>query len=706
MMKHVWTVLLLAWLSGNTAEAGALVKKEANASRVQWPEYGLDLTLSAGVQPAQLEASGTQVWRVESAGGPQTVTGQIQLGRRSMPCRIASAGRADLVQARYGMPAENRRINAIFNPDNDCVLVFSAGTLVPAAANGFIFTAPDTKTTVELELLPNYYREKRGVQYYTPIDKTYHRAPPSGWCSCYYYCSNVGEEDVLANAQWMAKELKDYGAQYIQLDDGWQGRGDGAGDNRDWFVIAPRFPHGMRWLADQIHALGLKAGLWVTPHGQSNDELFRQYPDMFLKRTDGSSTGKNPDGGDDWVGRYLLDTSSPRAQQYLKDMFAMFAQDWGYDYFKLDGQPNMPALYTQYHDQLAHPEVSATEEQALGSFANHLEYSTMYMNQSLAHGAAYRLGLQAIRDGIGPQRFVLGCGGTPLLNGAGLMNGSRTGADALAHWGGTKTALEATRNGYFLHNIVWYSDPDVLSLRSPLTFDQAQLWATVLGLSGQLLLAGDNMPALPLDRVELLRRVFPAADVVPLDLYPYKQNPRVWDTKVGTDAGQWDVVGVFNYDATPETVSVALADLGLDVANRQYVAYDFWNRRYLGVVPKNTIEQPLEGFSCRVWAVRAAQDHPQVISTSRHILQGAIDLHKVQWNAEKLQLTGQSDVIAHDPYEVRIALPTGGKRYKITGQTAETAKTGIWPADDLQILILNRDTSGAVNWTVTFKVEE
>ena len=97
------------------------------------------------------------------------------------------------------------------------------------------------------------------------------------------------------NAEWIAENLKDYGAEYVQLDDGWQGTGHGLGENRDWTTIDKRFPGGMDRLAAHIKSLGLKPGIWLAPHGQSNEDIVKKSRRFHVK-PDGTSASSTWEG--------------------------------------------------------------------------------------------------------------------------------------------------------------------------------------------------------------------------------------------------------------------------------------------------------------------------------------------------------------------------------------------------------------------------
>src|SRR3954470_24669061 len=73
--------------------------------------------------------------------------------------------------------------------------------------------------------------------------------------------SFISEKNILAQAQAMATKLKPYGYEYINVDAGWQGGGDEYGRP---IANPARFPRGMKAVGDDIHALGLKFGIYTV----------------------------------------------------------------------------------------------------------------------------------------------------------------------------------------------------------------------------------------------------------------------------------------------------------------------------------------------------------------------------------------------------------------------------------------------------------
>ncbi|GAH66749.1 unnamed protein product, partial [marine sediment metagenome] len=61
--------------------------------------------------------------------------------------------------------------------------------------------------------------------------------------------------------------------------------------------------------------------------------------------------------------------------------------------------------------------------------------------------------------------------------------------------------------------------------------------------------------------------------------------------------------------------------------------------------------------SCSVIALRAVEDRPVLVSTSRHITQGVVDVQAETWDAQSYTLSGTSRLVPGDPYELRIFAP-------------------------------------------------
>ena len=61
----------------------------------------------------------------------------------------------------------------------------------------------------------NYLKRKGEI----PMNKNeFAKTPPMGWNSYDYYDTTVNEEQVRANADYMAAHLKEYGWEYVVID--------------------------------------------------------------------------------------------------------------------------------------------------------------------------------------------------------------------------------------------------------------------------------------------------------------------------------------------------------------------------------------------------------------------------------------------------------------------------------------------------------
>ncbi|HLO59775.1 MAG TPA: glycoside hydrolase family 27 protein [Bacteroidales bacterium] len=175
--------------------------------------------------------------------------------------------------------------------------------------------------------------------------------PPMGWNSWDCYGPTVKEQEVKANADYMAEYLKKSGWEYIVVDIRWYVENDKAGgynqtDPRytmDEFgryqPAVNRFPSaaggkGFTELADYVHKKGLKFGIHLM-RGIPKVAVERRLP---VKGTQGITADQISSAEllCPWLSDNLtVDATKPGAQEYYNSLFDMYA-DWGVDFIKID----------------------------------------------------------------------------------------------------------------------------------------------------------------------------------------------------------------------------------------------------------------------------------------------------------------------------------------------------------------------------------
>ena len=226
--------------------------------------------------------------------------------------------------------------------------------------------------------------------------------------------------------------------------------------------------------------------------------------------------------------------------------------------------------------------------------------------------------------------------------------------------------------------------------------------------TGRLLLA-NSFTQLSAHTRHDLSRVFPfhtqAQTARPVDAFKRKY-PRIYDFTVSPT---WHQLTLFNDNNEDKAnIDVQLAGntaegaLGL-CADEQYYVYDFWNDALAGKLSGSSeLSQELRPGEVRMLSVHELKDHPQFVSTNRHVMQGYIDLIQIEWLAGRNLLRGVSRIVGDDPYVVTIA--TNG----FAPQSAEVSDTrtqaDLHPVrNGLVKLRLLRPENAIVEWTVRFE---
>ena len=223
--------------------------------------------------------------------------------------------------------------------------------------------------------------------------------PPMGWNSYDYYNTMVNEQQVRANAEYMASHLKDFGWEYVVIDIQWSdpdaGNRNAEGiqyipfsrfciDEYSRQIPAPnRFPSsaggkGFKPLADYIHSLGLKFGI----HIMRGIPRFAAHDHLPIKTHDGTKVTAdlvaNPYSVSRWnADMYGVDANRPYAQDYYDSIFELYAS-WGVDFVKVDDICNTNM----------YPHAPYSAEKEIEMMAKAIEASGRSMVLSLSPGPA------------------------------------------------------------------------------------------------------------------------------------------------------------------------------------------------------------------------------------------------------------------------------------------------------------------------------
>lgn len=175
------------------------------------------------------------------------------------------------------------------------------------------------------------------------------KTPPMGWNSWDCYGPAVNEETVRANADFMAKHLKQYGWEYVVVDIQWSAPnatcheyepfGELCMDEYSRLIPAVnRFPSaadgkGFAPLAEYVHSLGLKFGIHIMrgiPRHAVHNNLKIKGSDMTARQIARSSSicAWNPD-------MYGVNAETEGGRAYYDSIFELYAS-WGVDFIKCD----------------------------------------------------------------------------------------------------------------------------------------------------------------------------------------------------------------------------------------------------------------------------------------------------------------------------------------------------------------------------------
>jgi len=400
-------------------------------------------------------------------------------------------------------------------------------------------------------------------------------SPPMGWNSYDAYCGDVTEQEVKANADFLAKHLASYGWKYVVIDYYWyfshtevSERQDTWGFNMDEYgrlIPAPnRFPssangQGFKPLADYIHSKGLKFGIHIMrgiPRAAVEKNL------AILGTSARAQDVADKENACSWsTAMYGVDVSKPGGQAYYDSMVALYAK-WGVDYIKADdmSRADKPAR-EEYHG----PEIAAL------------------------HRAIVKSGRPIV--------LSLSPGPAPLNQAAHLKENSqlwRISGDFWDNWESLKAQFSLCRAWAPYIGPNHWPDADMLPLgrlrirgyrdperRSRFTPDEVQTHLTLWAIFRSPLMMGGDLPTL--DAATLARLT--NNEVLNVDQYSshnhelFSRGNQVAWVADARDGSKY--LAVFNLDDhAPAEVTVRWSDLGL---GRKCAVRDLWEKKDLGI---------------------------------------------------------------------------------------------------------------------------
>jgi len=377
--------------------------------------------------------------------------------------------------------------------------------------------------------------------------------PPLGWNSWNAGGPFVDATKVRAAAKAMVdKGLIQHGWSYVNIDDAWQGKRGGK-----YNAIQPndKFPD-MKGLLDEIHAMGLRAGIYSTPWVTS-----------YANYVGGSAD--NPEGT--WNGEVDKGRVGRRHGKYpFAWADARQWAEWGFDYLKYDWNPNDVEHVRQMSDALRY-----SGRDVVYSLSNSAPFDEA--DEWAAYSNAWRT-TGDIRD-TWPSMAQMGFGQNKWapFAGPGHWNDPDMLVVGLVGWQGRLHFSQLTPDEQYTHISLWSL------LASPLLIgcDMAKLDDFTVSL-----LSNDEVLAVnqdPLGLQALTISQLPNPDDPGTEVFEGRTKielPKVLEVLAKSMEGGSRAAGLFNRSTKPAKVTLRFSDLKLQ---GKWRVRDLWRQKDLGV---------------------------------------------------------------------------------------------------------------------------
>ncbi len=285
--------------------------------------------------------------------------------------------------------------------------------------------------------------------------------------------------------------------------------------------------------------------------------------------------------------------------------------------------------------------------------------------------------MQAIRDGLGDNKTLLGCG-APLGPCVGLVDVMRIGTDTAAKWSpfdylftklgkialpALKATLRSTIQRSYMHNTWFYNDPDCVVVRenrSKLSLDEVLLQLTIFGLSGGQVLISDDESLVSKERFNLLNKILPPGSPhpkdhsssmpIPLDIFS-EELPTIYARTITTPLGTRFLAALINWKNKPVkrhvSIKQVLPYIEMDKfsSHQKFILFDFWNEKIVGIstLTENSLQLEIPPRGCKFLSIIPipldSSDSPIFLLSTLHILNGLLEIKGITRKNKTLSIS-------------------------------------------------------------------
>ena len=403
------------------------------------------------------------------------------------------------------------------------------------------------------------------------------------------------------------------------------------------------FPHGLHAILEKIRAAGLVPGFWLNPFAIAKNAIdFPRMEPYLIRNQDGTPASRGkwlfaaPDADGNLPDLFALDPKYPEVFAYIQNVLQTYAS-WGIRYYMIDFLEDGRYRKGEISDGYA--------------LENYLKF------------------MRKLQEFAAPDTHFLSATGSSVVH-IGAISSSRIGMDYCEgralhkHWpsypatyviGGSIRSCGAPNRNAINNMAMWaFADhaffrcnSNMMTVDKPIPLNEAQITASLYGISSSPVFFGDHFKMLDHDRLELVKKILPRGKDMPLpvDLFT-KVNVeqdfiRVFRLEIQKPWGVYYICAIFNLNDTMRTIHLTDSFLRIPTGKR-YRLYDFWNEEYRGAFTGEThVEVP--GQSAMVLRIEEYKDHPWLLSTDITVRQGDAEVFGLKWDEKELCL----NVTAH-----------------------------------------------------------